>query len=147
MPFKDPEAKKAYDRKRYQDNKEDFRKKSLDYYHKNKEARREYYYENKERKVKVARDKRHGYKQAAIDYTGGLSCHNPKCGWHGDLALYQIDFHHVIKANKTENFSKLFRGSWEKVKNEIDRCKAIPLCANCHNAETWSRDERRRILD
>ena len=61
MPFKDPEAKKAYDRKRYQDNKEDFRKKSLDYYHKNKEARREYYYENKERKVKVARDKRHGY--------------------------------------------------------------------------------------
>ena len=75
-------------------------------------------------------------KTKAIEYTGGLRCHNPDCGWKGDLLLCQIDFHHVIKQNKTKSFAQLFRNhKWETCKEEIDNCKAIPLCSNCHMAE------------
>ena len=77
-------------------------------------------------------------KQKAIEYTGGLKCHNPECGWESELKLSQVDFHHMIKQNKTKNFSELFRSyKWERVKEEIDRCKAIPLCANCHRLEEF----------
>ena len=75
-------------------------------------------------------------KSKAIEYTGGLQCHNPECIHikHGEnLELCQIDFHHVITENKKYGFNILFRfHKWETIQAEIDNCDAVPLCANCH---------------
>ena len=68
----------------------------------------------------------------AIEYTGCIPCHNPKCE-HNPKYLHHIDFHHVIAENKTRPFGYLFRKcKWETIQKEIDDCKAIPLCAMCH---------------
>jgi len=137
MPFKDPKKQKAYDRERQ----------------KRLRADPEYVKLERER-TKLCTEKRTiKNKSKAIEYTGGLQCHNPNCVYikHGEtLELCQIDFHHVIEQNKTGNFGTMFASNkWETVKLEIDNCKAMPLCRNCHSLETWGTDEERfgHILD
>ena len=122
IDWKDPEARRAYDRKR---NRENYRKKSKDPEFKEKERKR--------KKEKILTNK-----TKAIEHTGGLRCHNPNCVYikHNEsLELCQVDFHHVITQNKTGEFCQLFKCSWEKVKEEIDNCAAIPLCSYCHKVE------------
>ena len=81
-------------------------------------------------------------KEKAIEYTGGKPCHNPKCN-HNPEFLSHIEFHHVISENKTNGFGYLFKTcKWETIKEEIDNCKAIPLCALCHRditCTTWTK--------
>tara|TARA_Y100001938_G_scaffold100092_1_gene136841 strand:- start:155 stop:508 length:354 start_codon:yes stop_codon:yes gene_type:complete len=112
-------------------------------YEEKNRRRREKYHADPERRKKLneqsSKDKTANgikYKLKAIEYTGGKKCQNPECAWESDLELKQIDFHHVIKQNKKMTFNKLFRNyKWKRIKEEIDRCKAIPLCANCHRLE------------
>ena len=81
-------------------------------------------------------------KKKAIEYTGGLNCHNPDCN-HNPEYLHHVDFHHVLEEKKSDNFQHLFRHcSWERVKAEIDNCEAIPLCAMCHRDVT---KEKRKV--
>ena len=150
MPYKDPEKNREYQRK-YQRNL----RKNPEYTEylneKNKENMRKKR-ENPEFKAEEeARFNKNYYhnKIRAIKYTGGLRCHNPDCGWKGEIPLCGVDFHHVLSQNKTNSFSNLFRTNWEKVKEEIDNCKAIPLCSICHMVEEYGTDEERfrDILD
>lgn len=86
-------------------------------------------------------------KLKAIEYTGGLRCHNPNCGWEGELQLCQVDFHHQIAENKTRGFGQMFSNhKWETIQAEIDNCNAIPLCSNCHMLEEHNTDDERRSI-
>ena len=138
MPWKDPEAKKAYNRNLQREKRknpeyraEENRRQRYKYQNFTEEERAEY---NK-KQCKAHRARYVKNKTQAIEYTGGIQCHGEDCRWNGELRLRQIDFHHVISENKTQTFGHLFRKcSWEKCKEEIDNCEAIPLCANCHNS-------------
>ncbi len=62
----------------------------------------------------------------AIEYKGGCcqSCGYKKC-------FKALEFHHKDPKEKDFNiFSKSHSRSWERVKNEIDKCMLV--CANCH---------------
>ena len=134
MPLKDIEARRAYDRKRKREK-----------YHNDSKHREKLKAQNNERQ----REQGVSNKTKAIEYTGGLRCHNPECvhikhGEHIDLCA--VHFHHVLSQNKTKAFGWLFRhASWETCKEEIDNCKAIPLCSICHMVEEYGTDEERGI--
>lgn len=62
----------------------------------------------------------------AIEYKGG-KCE--KCGY--DKCLSVLEFHHLDPTKKDFGISaKGHTKSWEKIKNELDKC--IMLCSNCH---------------
>ena len=121
----------------------------------NRKRNREQYKdpEYREKVIEVHQKRCYNNKIKAIEYTGGLRCHNPECvhikhGEHIDLCA--VDFHHVLTQNKTKRFGHLFRhASWKRCKEEIDKCKAIPLCSICHMIEEHGKDEERfgDILD
>ena len=51
------------------------------------------------------------------------------CGY--DRCIEALEFHHIDPTKKDFGISsKGYARSWEKVKNEIERC--VLLCANCH---------------
>lgn len=64
-------------------------------------------------------------KQKGVDYLGGKCI---KCGYNKCNAA--LDFHHVDSSDKEFNPAHLTRGSWNKLKIELDKC--VLLCANCH---------------
>ena len=61
----------------------------------------------------------------AVEYKGGKCeiCSYNKC-------IEALEFHHKDSTKKDFGISKGPTRSWEKVKNEIDKC--MLLCANCH---------------
>lgn len=76
------------------------------------------YHQDRVRKVKVK----------MILYKGG-SC--DRCGLRLEDSHYSVfDFHHLDPLTKDPNFSGIKFQKWEKIKNEIDKCKL--LCSNCH---------------
>lgn len=65
-------------------------------------------------------------KTKAIEYMGG-AC--KKCGYN--RCRGSLVFHHIDPTQKDFAISsKGYTRSWEKVKNELDKC--VLLCANCH---------------
>ena len=65
-------------------------------------------------------------KQHAVNVFGGKCC---ICGY--DKCIEALDFHHLNKAEKEEQPSKIIlRWAFEKAKKELDKC--ILVCANCH---------------
>jgi hypothetical protein len=66
-----------------------------------------------------------------IEYKGGKCEHCPLTLKKSHYAVF--DFHHVNPKEKDVNFTKIKFQSWEKIKNEIDKCKL--LCSNCHRLE------------
>lgn len=71
--------------------------------------------------IDAGREKR----KRAISLLGG-SC--VICGYdkyHGSL-----DFHHLDKDKKDDNFANLKGWSWSRIEKEIQRC--VLLCRNCH---------------
>jgi 5-methylcytosine-specific restriction endonuclease McrA len=68
---------------------------------------------------------RHKRKQMAVEYKGG-EC--TECGTKHDL-----QFHHVNPADKVFQISDGYALSWEKLKEEVDKC--ILLCGPCHRIE------------
>ena len=62
----------------------------------------------------------------AREYKGGKCM---ICGY--DRCLEALDFHHIDP--KKKDFGSSEKGmtrSWEKIKNEVDKC--VLICANCH---------------
>lgn len=74
--------------------------------------------------------RRYRVKKRSVEYLGG-KCN--RCNWVGHLAGF--DFHHKNPSDKdfNPNAAKLASMSWERVKNELDKCEL--LCALCHREE------------
>ena len=109
MPFKDPEQKKAYQKKYH-----------VEWYKKNKNSR---YKQIKDREKSI-RDKFSSYKSSK-------SC--SKCGENTPVSL---DFHH-IKDNKRKNVSYMVSNGfgWDSLIKEMAKC--VVLCSNCHRIEHY----------
>lgn len=67
-------------------------------------------------------------KAKAVEYKGGCCQH---CGY--DKSLYAMDFHHTDPKQKELGWNKMRLKSWDKVKEELDKC--VLLCSNCHREE------------
>lgn len=107
MPYKNPEQKKAYQKK----------------YH------AKWYEDNKESRKKQIKDRLKKLKQKFRELKSTKSCE--KCGESESFAL---DFHHVT-INKRNNLSKMVHDGlgWESLVEEMEKC--IILCSNCHRIE------------
>ena len=80
--------------------------------------------------------KRHGdAKLKAVEYKGGCC---QICGYNKCIAA--LDFHHTDPSTKKLTLSHLYKHSWDKVKEEIDKC--LLVCANCHREIHSSVTER-----
>ena len=73
-------------------------------------------------KVKSFRNR---IKERAVEYKGGkcVVCGYNKC-------VKALEFHHLDPSKKDFGLGTNTNRSWEKVKNEIEKC--VLLCANCH---------------
>lgn len=116
MPYKDPEARKKY-------NKE--------YYKKTKAQAHEYYLVNKDKfrnRNQIARKRNTLF---INEYKIQTGC--SKCGY--DKHACALDFHHI--ESKKENIARLSKNavSLDSLKEEISKC--IVLCANCHREEHY----------
>jgi len=70
--------------------------------------------------------RRQKVKVMAVEYLGG-KCR--ECGYNKCVAA--LEFHHTNPKNKEFGIASYgHTKSWEKVKEELDKC--IILCANCH---------------
>ena len=84
------------------------------------------YQQRREYIIKAVQRRREKVRQMAVEYKGG-GCEI--CGY--DRCIEALEFHHLDPAKKEFGISsKGYARSWEKVKNEIEKC--ILLCANCH---------------
>jgi len=108
MPYKDPEKRKAAQRK----------------------ANKRYYKLNKKRYILNAKRRQRKLVEWLRDYKRNLSCE------YCDMSFRErpecCDFHHPDPATKEKPVSGMVRYGWAKkrIMEEIERC--IPLCANCH---------------
>lgn len=77
-------------------------------------------------RVEAVQKRRALIKEKAIQYKGG------KCSICGyDKYIGALEFHHLNPNEKDFGIGqKGFTRSWEKVKEELDKC--ILVCANCH---------------
>ena len=76
--------------------------------------------------------KRKRLKEQAVIYKGGKCEH---CGY--SKCIGALEFHHKNPEEKDFAISKDGNTrSWEKVKNEIDKC--LLLCSNCHKEEHFN---------
>lgn len=64
----------------------------------------------------------------ALDYKGN-KCEDCIASYPEEPYVI-FDFHHLIKEEKDVSWNKLRLRSWEKIKNELDKC--VLLCSNCH---------------
>ncbi len=64
-------------------------------------------------------------KNKAVDYKGGKCS---KCNYNRCVSA--LEFHHLNPLNKDFTISKFLNFSWEKIKNELDKCELV--CSNCH---------------
>lgn len=67
-------------------------------------------------------------KLKAIDYLGGKCV---DCGYLGSKCPDALAFHHKDPSKKSFNISGKHCLSWEKIKQELDKCEL--LCHNCHS--------------
>ena len=79
-----------------------------------------------EKNVIAVQLRRNNLKKMAIEYKGGCC---QECGY--DKAKTALEFHHLDPKKKDFGISsKGHTRSWEKIKEELDKC--ILLCSNCH---------------
>ena len=72
--------------------------------------------------------KRRDRKRAVIEYLGGECV---RCGLSDPEYPEIYDCHHLDPEEKDADIAKLMIGSWDKLKQELDKC--ILLCRNCHS--------------
>ena len=61
----------------------------------------------------------------SVEYKGG-ECN--LCGYK--KCIQALDFHHINPSEKDFTISCKYNLSWDKIKNELDKC--ILVCSNCH---------------
>lgn len=84
------------------------------------------YSDRKQYLIKAVHKRRKKIRQMAVNYKGGRS---ERCGY--DRCMDALEFHHHDPALKDFSISsKGYTRSWQKVKEELDKC--LILCANCH---------------
>lgn len=82
--------------------------------------------EQKRKAVINVQKRRVKIKEMSVQYKGG-KCE--KCGYNKCIGA--LEFHHLNPDIKDFAIgSKGYTRSWEKVKEELDKC--IMVCANCH---------------
>lgn len=87
------------------------------------------YYRCTKCNVEAVQARRDNLKLMAIKYMGG-KCQS--CGY--DKCMAALEFHHKDPSEKEFGIGhKGYTRSFEKVKNELDKC--VMLCANCHREE------------
>lgn len=88
--------------------------------------------------IKAGVDKRRRkLKVMAIEHNGGKCQH---CGYNKCIAA--LEFHHRNPTQKDFGLSNGNTYSWEKIKNEIEKCDL--LCANCHRELHFEQDKSTR---
>lgn len=130
MAHKNPEAKKAYDRKRYEAKRSHVLAVNRAYYEKNREQR-------------VAYMKEHTRKllDAKIAYVRELKS-QPCMDCGGTFHFSAMDFDHRPGEKKVANVTYLARNMRTQMKAllaEIAKCDLV--CSNCHRVRTYSRME------
>ncbi len=91
-------------------------------------GKRKPYYKCKKCTTEAVKKRRYVLKQMAVEYKGG-KCE--KCGYNKYIGA--LEFHHENGEKEFGIGAKGYTRSWEKVKEEIDKCKL--LCSNCHREE------------
>ncbi len=84
------------------------------------------YSDRKQYLINAVRKRRKLIRERAIEYKGGKceSCGYQRCN-------EALEFHHSDPKKKGFSISsKGYTRSWERVKQELDKC--MILCANCH---------------
>lgn len=74
-------------------------------------------------------------KQMAVEHKGGKCC---KCGYN--KCIWALDFHHIDKESKNFKISSSHTRSWEKIKEELEKCELV--CSNCHREEEYNRKQK-----
>jgi hypothetical protein len=102
---------------------------ALRYYYKNKEKcaerAKKWRTINKDYIITKQKEDKRLRKEKAIEYLGGV-CSNCNNKYHPAI----FEFHHKCPQEKVKDPSKMLSLSWERIKNELDKC--VLLCANCH---------------
>jgi 5-methylcytosine-specific restriction endonuclease McrA len=84
------------------------------------------YQERREYLIRAVQRRREKVRLMTINYKGG---HCQVCGY--DRCVEALELHHLDPSKKDFGISsKGYTRSWEKVKEEADKC--VLLCANCH---------------
>ena len=84
------------------------------------------YADRREALIKAVTRRRRKIKVMAIEYKGNRC---QICGYHKCPSA--LELHHINKSDKSFGIGdKGYTRSWEKVREEIDKC--VLLCANCH---------------
>lgn len=143
MPHKDPAVHKAYHVAYREKHRLLTREKQKKYAGKGKSAKwrashpgyfdakqKEYYLADPEKFN--ARGKKHrGKARAFLDAVKlHYGCQNPKCQTVGDLPSCCLEFHHVIRADKSFAVGKAGAFKLNVVAQEIRKCTVV--CSNCH---------------
>lgn len=111
MPYKDPEAQKA--------------------------AQRRHYEANRERYIEAAHINRTDRRRRLVAYV--RSCKEAPCTDCGQQFHYAaMEFDHV-RGDKVDHVATMaHKGvSLERLQDEIAKCELV--CANCHRVRTWAR--------
>lgn len=93
---------------------------------------KQWYKDNRDRRQEASNKRNKEKKLKAIEYLGGR-CHD--CEQQYEPCVY--DFHHV-DGTKEKNPSAALAGSFEKAKEELDKC--VLLCANCHRLRHFGKE-------
>ena len=85
--------------------------------------------------------RRYTIKAQAVEYKAGQ---REICGY--DKCIDALEFHHLNPEEKDFGIGcKGYTRSWEKVKNELDKC--IMICSNCHREiHAKEHEERKNLL-
>jgi hypothetical protein len=84
------------------------------------------YQERREYLIRAVQRRREKVRLMTINYKGS---HCQVCGY--DRCVEALELHHLDPSEKDFGISsKGYTRSWEKVKEEADKC--VLLCANCH---------------
>lgn len=95
-----------------------------------READKRFASNNKDKVNEKQRVYKRNNKLKAIEYLGG------KCfDCSGVFVVDVYDFHHRDPNEKEINGNMLVRYSWERAKEELDKCDL--LCANCHRTRHY----------
>jgi 5-methylcytosine-specific restriction endonuclease McrA len=120
MPYKDPEAQKAYWKARYRKNRKTDLKRARAWYQANKTASKE-----RLRTYRVLR--RAAYLQMKQSL-GGCA----RCGYNENAVA--LEFDHIDPTTKVAAVSTLALRNKRTLAEEIQKCQL--LCANCHRIKT-----------